>query len=338
VKFTLDKDALFVAKWMEFASCTISYRRTCIMIAAEKIGLFRRISTLGPASVDVLSKELKVDEKGLQLLIECLESLGFTKKVGEFIALEDKWADVLTEGSPVSLNSELQSADLAVREWLDLPELLLGNKIASEEYRHSLFKGQCHKYLALQAYNRLQANPIIDRLLPYFENAHDILDLAGADGYIADAILSRTSNPTITIVDLEEANQKCAEMFHGHVDSGRLKMITQDITGLELNRVFDLVILTEVTELFDYADKKRVIANAIRHLDKNGVMILTKLSAECDSKSEALALFSLKMYIKAKGSYLETDAELSSILSDAGLEFDSFKSEDKTVFVCRKSV
>ena len=338
MKFSLDKDTQFVNKWMDFASYTVSYRRVCIMITAEKIGLFRHLSTIGSASVKELSKELNVDEKGLQLLIECLQALGFVNKMEESFSLADQWADLLTEGSSMSLNSELQSADSAVREWLGLADILLGHKNVSEEYSQSLFKGQCHKYLALQAYNRVQAYPIIVKLLSLFESANEILDLAGADGYIADAVLSQTSNPNITIVDLEDANNKCSEMFQEHVNSGRLTLISKDIRELDLIKTFDIVMLTEVTELFDFSEKKRVIENAIRHLNKDGVMIITKITSDAELNSEALALFSLKMYLKSKGSYLETDLELSLILNDLGIDFNSFKSDDKTVFVCRKRV
>jgi len=335
--FLYEHDAELVKKSIEFSSYTSGYRRTCILAAAERIGLFRQLAKKPKSSLHEIATTLEVDEKGLSLLVDCLASMEFVSLDINGVSFNPYWADLLTEGSSMSINNELQSANLIINEWLQIPEILKGSRQASEAYSQSLFQGQCHQYLALQAYNRIQASPIIERVLPILESSYEILDLAGADGYIANEILNNTKNPTITIVDLEKSNQKCSEIFEKHVRSERLQLITQDIRYLDLNRTFDTVILTEVTELFNYDDKKTVILNAMAHLKSGGTMIITKLSLSSHEKNEGSAMFSLKMYLKAKGSYLETDDELSTLLHHTGLIFETFTSQDKTVFICRKA-
>jgi 2-polyprenyl-3-methyl-5-hydroxy-6-metoxy-1,4-benzoquinol methylase len=175
-------------------------------------------------------------------------------------------------------------------------------------------------------------------LLPHLEGADTILDVAGADGYVADAILRRTTRPAITVVDLEEANATCAAVFAAHVASGRLQTVAHDARTLDLGRTFDAVLMTEVTELFGEADKRRVVAGALRHLKPGGTLIVTKLTlGEATPRTEALAIFSLKMYVKWHGAYLETDEALAALLREAGLEPASFTSGDKTVYVCRST-
>lgn len=330
-------DLRLVEKWETLGAITSAFRLTAVIVAAEKLGLYRHLAENGPSSVENLAVALEVDPKGLELLIDCLSQMGFITASGEVVSVPEEWSDYLREESGTNLLPDIRSAQLAVREWMDLSELIRKNKEAAIEYRHGLFDGNCHKYLGLQAYNRVQAFPVIAHLIPVLEDSDSILDLAGADGYVADQVLNQTKRPVVTIVDLERAIDKCNEVFAHHVNSGRMKLVTQDVRELDLGQQFDVVMLTEVTELFGRDGKETVIDNALRHLSPRGKLLITKIALN-DSKEdrEALAFFSLKMFVKSPGSYLESDSELSEILSSRQLRCEMFHSGDKVVFTCSR--
>ncbi|MBB4843211.1 2-polyprenyl-3-methyl-5-hydroxy-6-metoxy-1,4-benzoquinol methylase [Paucibacter oligotrophus] len=330
------QDQQLVERARRFGRHIGGYSRSGVLIAAYKLGIFARLSH-SSLNRQALAAALEVDQTGISLVVDTLIAMGYVTECGETdaVSIHPDWREAFTEG-PCSLLADLEAAEMASRVWNSLADVISRKQETEEAYRQSLFEGRCHEYRALQAYNRLQANQVIAAVLPLLVNANQILDIAGADGYIADEILRRTETPTITIVDLGKANSKCKEIFAGHVQSGRLKTVNQDVRDLALGKRFDVVLMTEVTELFDVSEKRKVLQRALDHVQENGTLIVTKLSMPKIGGSEALSIFSLKMYIKGNGSYLETDCELAGLIAELQIQHQQQVIADKVVFVCQR--
>ena len=189
----------------------------------------------------------------------------------------------------------------------------------------------------MQAYNRIQARPIIAHLIDTLGDFVDILDIAGADGYIPNIILKSKANTNITIIDLPAALEKCSAVFNEHITSNRMKLVNCDAREFDMQRTYDLVMVTEVTELFNFADKQIIVDKAYAHTKVGGTMVITKFAfTEDDLAVEALTFFSLKMFTKLKEAYLETDKELENILDNKGIDYEKKHFGDKTIYICRK--
>ena len=330
-------DEQLMAQWLQLNGDLGGFRHACFLITAHHIGLLRCLSNGERKTAPALATELKVDLLGLELLSRNLSVLGYLEIENGVINISPKWQNAFSNTSNSSLLKEISLSALAIKEWLKLSDIIKHGTMPSKLYRECFFNGESHDYKGLQAYNRIRCDDVLELIHSFLLNTESILDIAGADGVFADKILKKYSRATVTLLDLKNALQACNRRYTQHINADRLHLHEGDARTFNLKNKFDLILMTEVTELFNYADKKNVIANAVAHLEAYGKLVVTKFSLpENELSTSHLSSFSMKMYIKSPGAYLETDEELIALLEAQGLQCERQYLEEKFVVTCTK--
>ncbi len=338
---TLEKqqsDARLLEGWSVVGDYLSGFRHMSVLRCAEKVGLFKSLLT-GSKSSRELAKCINANAKGTELLLNCLVSMKIVVKheIKDKYYLEPKMSEFFDSSHPHHLLTEIENSHISLDAWMNLDKVIQG-KTKNNDYGRILFDGNCHQYKGLQAYNRIQSRPIIEHIIKNFGEINKILDIAGADGYIADLLLKKTLDTQVTIVDLRQALDKCGQIFEHYINNNRMKLVESDARTFDLDDKFDLVMMTEVSELFTAEDKAKAITRGFAHTREGGHLVITKFTYdETDLNIEALTFFSMKMFAKMNGSYLEHDSELESILRSNNIAFEKHYYGDKSLYICKKN-
>lgn len=306
-------DGSSIDPWRHLLAQLTGYRRTCLLIAAAELGILEYLQRK-PCTSRQISARAGISEVAAQVLLNSLVAIDILQCEGEKFGLADHYQplfDVKKKSFLPNILLYRQEAEV----WLDMADIMRGNKQPPDEYSRELFGGRISLYEGIEMLNRRHADKVLVEIADVVKTAREVIDIGGAEGYYASRILALNPNAKLTILDLEDAFDPCRNRYGDLIGTGRLVLKCADArTHVERDR-YDLVMMHELLELFPKEEKERIVANAIASLAPGGVLLITKFPLLEDGQRPAWsALFSVRMCMKFRDSYLETDRETHEIL------------------------
>ncbi len=186
--------------------------------------------------------------------------------------------------------------------------------------------------------NRLHAERVLQEIEPQVTSATRILDMGGGEGYYAGRILALNQNANVTILDLEGGFEACRERHEHLIEAGRLVLEVGDARTYSTVRGYDLVMMHELLEMFDAEEKGQIVASAMAALRPGGWLVITKFRLSDDGLDPASsALFSMRMWMKFREAYLESDSETEDLVKQHPISDLRRINSSKTIIVAQKA-
>lgn len=289
------------------------FRRACVLFAALDLRVFDALEDCDAPVAGALG----LGTRETETLLRALAAQGLLELQDGRFRLGSRYRPFLLSG-PESAAADLARYSQENVVWLELAEILRGNKQAPQLYSRELFDGKAAEYPALRKFNALHARAMFDTCSEHIGRPRRILDMGGGDGVLAAHVLERFDEALVTILELEGGAQPAIDALAGEMSVGRLRIIYGDACEYVANPPYDLVIVNELLELFGAEDKARIVRSALASTAPGGLVMITKFALDAAGVFPlSSALFSVRMLLKT-GGYLETDPEISELLADNG--------------------
>jgi SAM-dependent methyltransferase len=176
--------------------------------------------------------------------------------------------------------------------------------------------------LGLHAFSKL-SEAEVGRRTPVPRGAQTLLDVGGAHGRFAAALLRRHRDLRAVVLDLPDAVEASAELLASFALGERLRHLAGDVFATPLDDgSFDVVFVSQLTHHFDDETNRRLSALAARVLRPGGVFVIQDLVRPATPREARRARLGalLDLYFAAtSGAGTSTLATLQAWQAGAGL-------------------
>jgi SAM-dependent methyltransferase len=281
--------------------------------AAFNLGVYAALSER-PYTAPELAHRLHVDERGLTLLLDALEALGYVKKTSPTIyAL----APAIGKWLPTFSAHSVKFFERVVFDWWGhLGDSIRRGRSAMPPMDHAAVQDLQAGMIALA---RMAGHEIAARVRPP-AGAARLVDLGGGHGLYSIRFCQRYPDLSATIVDeagpLETARTMIeAEHVTGRVSLREGNLLTDDIGG-----GYDMALLFNVVHYHLPDTNKELLAKVARALNPNGLLVVMDQMPGRVFGPTVKALFRLQALhmLNAVSGQTYTADEISRWMKDVG--------------------
>jgi SAM-dependent methyltransferase len=244
------------------------------ILVALRLGLFEALAP-GPLRPEELALRLGVDERGVRLLLELLEALGYVGvRGGRFrnTAATTKW---LLAESPTGIADLFGFFEEMQQRW-DLLEGALreGKPIRRSAEWFDAHPGSWDRYHAgLRAIARLAAPEIVKRVrVP--AGARRLLDLGGSHGCYSTAFCHRHPGLTAIVLDWAQARDVAEKTIAAAGMRERVSFLAGDLWQDEFPGECDVVLLFNLVRVFPAERSEALVRRAVAALRPGGLAVV----------------------------------------------------------------
>jgi SAM-dependent methyltransferase len=289
-----------------------------VVATARELGVVDELASR-PRSAEALARELSLSPRGVRILVGALEETGFVRREpdGRARLTGSARAHLLDRDTPDFQGDALDLWLHNIRLWANhLPDAVrTGEPVEEEDAREISEAEWIENFMAAMANKSPRlVESVVDAALERAPGAETMLDLGGGPGTFARGFVERGLEATL--FDRPEVLD--------HVESAyRLDAVD----GLELERgdffetipegPFDVVLLANITHIFDPADDARLLARAAGSLAPGGVLAIMDFVR---GESDFAPLFAVTMLMNTEDGDTYALSEYRRWLEDAGLE------------------
>jgi len=316
-------DALGLARGARnMTSHAVGFWRSCVLFAANKLEIFTTIGSRRCTVADV-ARELRLDHRGSEKLLNACATLGFLEKHGPFYRLSKEsrlfldrssdrylgdwmahWADMMTKGNWQRLDESVRTgrpveiADSAAR--FDKDRDPLQNWVVG-----------MHE-MGVAGHADLVASAVS------LDEVESLLDVGGGPGTYSIYLCQKYPGLHATIVDGIEVSSVARQLVREADLRDRIHFAHLDFRTQALHREFDVVLLSNVLHMCRKAEALSMLHNAADHLASHGQLLVQEWILRDDATGPELAsLFDLHMLINPDGDVFRL-GELREMITRCG--------------------
>ena len=307
-----------ITSFDDFRDAVSAYRLPRVLLAGLELNLF---TTVGERTwtIGELAKELKVSERGLDILCRNLATSGVLLKKGTTYKNGRLGATALNANHPAYRGSYL---DLIKNHWTNWVRLLESVRSGlpidhdvpdSPEWRRQFTWAMHHRTVEMAPAIAAQVN---------LHQAKTLLDLGGGPGTYAMAFLAQNPQLHATVCDREAALDVAKEIAATHRAGRRLSYLPLDFVKEPIPGTYDVIWYSNVLHIYSPEDNQVIFRRALAALIPGGRFIIQDAilyDREGLYPAEA-SLFAVSMLLFTEGGNTYAAAEIKKWLKDAGFK------------------
>ena len=284
---------------------------------------FRVFDHLGEGkTAGELATLLKVDHRGIEILMNALCGLGLAEKNGERYVNTTLATKYLVSGSPWHQGDMVRHYDILWHNWSALDEIVRTGKPARRVADHPSFIRAMHNNAVFKA------RQVVDSL--ELTGVRTALDLAGGPGTYSIELARRGVD--VTHFDFPETIAIAQEIA---AEAGvTITFRPGDALVDPVGGAYDLIFISHLLHSYSPDDNRRILANCRKGLNPGGQIVVQEFLIDDTLTQPALgALFAVNMLVNTEGGRCYSPAEIAGWLSEAGLAETHEIRLDETVLV-----
>ena len=307
-----------IATFDDFRDAVSAYRLPRVLVAGLELNLF---TTIGKRAWTIaeLARELKVSERGLDILCRNLAAAGVLLKKGATYKNSRLGATALNANHPAYRGGYL---DLIKNHWTDWFRLLESvrsglpidhNVPDSPDLRRQFTWAMHHRTVERAPAIAAQVN---------VHKAKTLLDLGGGPGTYAMAFLAQNPQLHATVCDRQAALDVAKEIASTHRARRRLMYLPLDFVKEPIPGTYDVIWYSNVLHIYSREDNQVIFRRALAALSPGGRFIIQDAmlhDREGLYPAEA-SLFAVSMLLFTEGGNTYTGAEITKWLKQAGFK------------------
>jgi SAM-dependent methyltransferase len=295
-----------------------SFVLPAVLFAANELRVFDAIASEG-STADEVARAVRAEALPVDLLLNTLASLGLVEKRDGRFALDAEQSRALRRGD-ASMQARLDELQAQAAQWMQLAAVARREVVTPAYYDAMIHSPRAAGYLSpIASFNSPYAAPMLDALGDALAGLRASLDVGGGHGGYSRAVLERFPEARATVYDLAHSLAYGRALTEEHPARDRMDYVVGDARDLSLEPRFDLVMVNDMLHYMDAGEKRDVLRRALAAVRPGGVIAAAKPRLDDDAVSpQSSALFSLRMFVHTRSSWLETDAETARILREVG--------------------
>lgn len=302
-----------------------AFRAVC---AAVELRLFEAIAER-PLQASEVARLIEASERGVRLLLEALESLGYVTRSGDRFAATRATKKWLLRRSPVSLATTIPFFDgMVFDRWANLAESIRRGEPVINGYA---WLSECPARWtdyeeAMLSIARVAAREVVSKTkLP--RSALHLLDLGGGHGLYAIEFCRRYGNLSATILDLAPALALARRTIATEKMEARVTTVESDMLAGNLGGCYDVVLVFNLLHGFESAQNAELLGNVLRSLNSGGMAVVLEQTdgQAVQGASNALARLQALNFFNDLGTRTYTTDEIGAWLASAGFHDSSVR-------------
>jgi SAM-dependent methyltransferase len=305
-----------ISTFEEFRDAVSAYRLPRVLLAGLELDLFTTVDDRTWTVTD-LARELKVSERGLEILCRNLAMAGLLVKKAATYRNSRLAATALNANHPAYRGGYLELIRSHWTDWYRLLEsvrsgLPIDHDVPdSPDYRRRFTWAMHHR--------TLETAPAIAAEMS-LGHARTLLDLGGGPGTYAMAFLAKNPQLRATVCDRAAALEVAREIAATHRAGRRLSYLALDFTKEPIPDTYDVIWYSNVLHIYSPEDNLAVFRRALAALTPGGRLIIQDAflhDREGLYPAEA-SLFAVSMLLFTEGGNTYTATETTKWLRSAG--------------------
>jgi ubiquinone/menaquinone biosynthesis C-methylase UbiE len=302
----------------ELLKLAAAFRQSRIILTAFELGVFTALATWKRTSVDV-AKALRVNERGLDRLMNALCALGLLRKCGQRFANTSFSEHCLIKGKPGYLGGLVHTANLW-NSWTTLTKAVShGGIVLHRQARKGSERKRVQGFIAAMHQRAFAQASATVRLLD-LSAAKKTLDVGGGSGAFSMALVRAKNDIQATVFDLPDVIPLTRSYVSESGLSRRFTFQAGNFHKDEFNKGYDLILLSAIIHMNSIDDNKRLFKKCARALNLRGQLVVQDyIMNENRTRPASGAFFALNMLVGTDAGDTYTEKEVRSWLKVAGL-------------------
>ena len=296
-----------------------AFYESCVLFTASDLGIFARLSEAGPADAQSLALTLKLDERGVRLLLDACVAMELLQKEGSHYANTLESKAFLTPGSPGDLSGAIRYNRDVYTAWGKLKDFVKsGRPVESPESHLGQDPERTRTFVMAMHYRALgMGRAVIGEL--DLSGSKTVLDVGGGPGTYSMLIAQANPDATCTVLDLPEVVAVADELIRQQALQGRVKTLSGDYRHISFPEGYDMVNFFGVLHQESPQSILLLLQKAYRALRPGGaVNVMDMMTDSTHTKPKFSALFGVNMALTSENGWVFSDLELKEWLKEAG--------------------
>lgn len=275
-----------------------------------------------------IAKEAIVSEIGAELILDCLDALGYVKKDGTAYAFTKRGFKNLSEQSPSNFRYFILFCDNLFKGYLNLDETIrlgknagLGNLERMTEYEWELFSR------AMIDISRTNFKEVAGKI-PVAKTHKKMLDLGGSHGLYSIELCKQNPNLKATIVDLAPVKKYAEECIAKNNASQSVSFLPSDFMKDELPKGVDIILAFNIIHGFNFTENEALASKAYNALNSGGMYVILdqiKGIGGSSQMSKATTSFMALNLLHQAGGKTYSKSEIDTFTNKAGFKKTELK-------------
>lgn len=224
--------------------------------------------------VKLIAKEANVSEIGAEIILDCLDALGYVQKKNTHYAFTKRGNKSLSAQSPNNFRHFILFCDYLYKSYLELDDTIrLGKRPHSKmleqmtEYEWELFS---RAMIDLTKTNYKE----VGKKIPVAKSHSKILDLGGSHGLYSIELCKLHPNLTATIIDLPPVKKYADESIAQHVAANKVAFLPADFMKDEIPNHVDIILAFNIIHGLNPSENEMLAKKVNAALNDGGMYVI----------------------------------------------------------------
>jgi ubiquinone/menaquinone biosynthesis C-methylase UbiE len=292
---------------------------SCVLFTASDLGVFAKLAECGASDAPTLALILRLDLRGLTLLLDACVALDLLIKEGDVYQNTPDATLFLVPGSPADLSGAIHYNRDVYPAWGQLKNFVTTGKPVEKPEQHLGLDAERTRTFVLSMHYRALAigRAVVSEL--DLTGCKKLLDVGGGPGTYSVLISQRYPEIHCTVMDLPDIAAIAEELIAQQGCQERVKTLAGDYRTTPFPDGNDVV---NFFGMFHQESPESILAllkKAYNSLNPGGIVnIMDMMTDHTHTKPTFSALFAVNMALTTDNGWVFSDTELIGWLHDAG--------------------
>ena len=295
------------------------YKKSQIIISAEQLGIFDKLSDKGYSSSE-LSSCLKLDPDRLLPILSALVNFSILIKKKDTYCLNEKFS-LLNKNNPASQLGYIRHARGVMLKWTGLTECVKNQAISQNNFHDITGNDQIATYSFMEAMHA-NALPQANYLSSNFDfESHKILDIGAGTGVYSTSVGKKYLKSHGVLIDLPSVVKITKEYIQKESLEDRFKTIACDYNLSIPEDIFDDVFAFAIIHQENVKTLNSLLNSIYEVLKTNGRLFLTSFFLDDNlTKPDFSVMFAVEMLTMTSTGKTYTHTEINDILLECNFK------------------
>ncbi len=229
---------------------------------------------VGTKSVEAIAKEAGVSEVGAELVLDCLDALGYVQKSESGFAFTKRGFKNLSPQSPDNFRHFILFCDNLYKGYLNLDETIRLGRRPENSMLEDMTERDWELFSrAMIDISKTNVKEVAGKVaLP--KNATRMLDLGGSHGQYSIEISKRNPAMKAVVVDFPAVKKYADECIAKHSAAGQVSFLAADFMKDELPPNNDAILAFNIIHGLNPAENEQLAKKVFRALNPGGIYVI----------------------------------------------------------------
>lgn len=239
-----------------------------------------------PKNIAAIANGAGISKKGVELILDCLNAMGYTEKVSGGFRFTKRGMKVLDRNSPNNMLYFIEFCDWLFNSFPSLEDTIKNGRPSriypedfSSDYEWEIFSR------AMIDLARTNLKEVTSKIKLH-KDARNLMDLGGSHGLYSIGLCEKYENLNASVLDLEPVKKYTIECINKHNMAGRVSFVARDFMKDDLLTNQDGALLFNIIHGFTPEQNTSLLKKIYNAFNKSGQLFILDQIKSIGGKSQ----------------------------------------------------